>query len=192
LDGINAYIQHIDNFASSPEHVRDLYDAILFFFMMLEGPTDEGLPGYCGQPKSTLERLGKTGQGIVVLHHALLAYPEWSVWDEIVGVANRELSEYQHDEEIKIQVVNDKHPIVRGFSDWVMVDETYLMPDAGEGNQALLKTHHPRNMETVAWIRHYQASRVFCLQSGHDNQTWVDKNFQDVLRRGVLWSCRHI
>ena len=83
LAGINSYIQHIDDFASTSENVRDSYDVVLFFFMMGGSPTDEGLPGYCGKPKSAIEHLGQTDQGIVVLHHALLAYPQWSVWDEI-------------------------------------------------------------------------------------------------------------
>jgi len=50
---INSYIQHIDGFASSYEAVRECYDVVLFCFMMLEGPADEGLPGYCGQPKTS-------------------------------------------------------------------------------------------------------------------------------------------
>jgi type 1 glutamine amidotransferase len=192
LSGINSYIQHIDDFASSPEKVRDSYDVVLFFFMMLDGPTDDGLPGYAGKPKSAIEHLNQTGQGIVVLHHALLAYPQWGVWDEIVGMHNRELSKYQHDVEMRIQVVDIDHPITRGLSDWIMVDESYLMPDAPGDNQILLKTEYPENMATVAWTRQYQTNRIFCLQSGHDDQTWQDENFKTVLRRGVIWSSRII
>jgi len=91
---INSNIQHIDDFTSSSEAVRECYDVVLFCFMMLEGPADEGLPGYCGQPKTATAYLGQTGQGIVLLHHALLAYPRWSIWDKIVGIADRNLSKY--------------------------------------------------------------------------------------------------
>ena len=190
--GIDAYIQHIDDFASAPEAVRDSYDVVLFFFMMLQGPTDEGLPGYCGQPRSAIEHLGQTGQGIVVLHHALLAYPEWSVWGEIVGIENRELLDYEHDETLQINVVDKTHPITQDLSDWVMVDETYLMANAGSGSQVLLKTRHEQSMETIAWVHQYKTNRVFCLQSGHDHQTWENTNFMAVLKQGIEWSCgRH-
>ena len=189
LEGIHSYIQHIDDYASSPEYARDFYDVVLFFFMMLDGPTDVGLPGYRGRPKSAIDHLGQTGQGIVVLHHALLAYPQWSVWDEIVGMTNRQLSHYQHDEALNIKVVDNDHPITKGLTDWIMVDETYLMPNPDSDNRILLRTDHPRNVETVAWTRQYKTSRVFCLQSGQDHQTWKNKNFKTALRRGIKWSC---
>lgn len=189
LPGINAYIQHIDDFASTPEEVRDRYDVVLFYFMMREGPTDEGLPGYCGKPKSALERLGQTEQGIVVLHHALLAYPQWSVWDEIVGIPDRTLSAYEHDEKLAINVADPAHPITQGLSDWKMVDETYLMADAAGDNHILLKTSHHQSTGTIGWVRTHRAARVFCLQSGHDAQTWQDENFKTVLERGIRWSC---
>ena len=93
--------KHFQNFKTILELVymlliKEVFK-VLFFFMMLEGPTDEGLPGYCGQPKTAIEHLGQTGQGIVILHHALLAYPQWPVWREIVGIADRELSSYPWD-----------------------------------------------------------------------------------------------
>jgi len=191
LDGINSYLQHIDDFASTPEAVRDRYDGVLFFFMMQVGPTDEGLPGYCGQPKSAIEHLKQTGQGIVVLHHALLAYPQWPTWDKIVGISGRDLTHYQHDEKIKIKVVDTMHPITKDLSDWIMVDETYLMANAAGDNHILLKSDHPKSVETVAWVRQYETNRVFCFQSGHDHQTWENNNFKTVLKRGIEWSCRN-
>ena len=54
LDGVDAYIQHLDDFASSPTEVRDSYDAVLFYIMMMQGPADEGLPWYAGKPKTAL------------------------------------------------------------------------------------------------------------------------------------------
>ena len=90
LDGVQPYIQHMDDFASSPEEVRDSYDTVVFYIMLMEGPNDEGLAGwYAGKPKTALEHLGETQQGILVLHHAILAYPQWPLWNEIVGIEDR-------------------------------------------------------------------------------------------------------
>lgn len=158
LSAINSYIQHIDDFASTPEKVRNRYDVVLFFFMMREGPTDDGLPGYSGKPKASIEHLGQTDQGIVVLHHALLAYPLWTLWNEIVGIDDRRLSHYKHDEEVTINVVDHHHPITEGLSDWMMVDETYLMADAVGDNRIVLKTNH------------HQSMRNHCLDSSTQRQ----------------------
>jgi type 1 glutamine amidotransferase len=47
-------------------------------------------------------------------------------------------------------------------------------------------------MSAIAWTRDFKGSRVFCLQSGHDNETYVDPNFRTVLTRGIQWCARRI
>lgn len=187
LEGIDAYIQHLDDFASSPKEVRESYDAVVFYIMMTEGPTDEGQPWYAGQPLTALSELGETEQGIVVLHHALLAYREWPVWEEIVGIHDRSFG-YFFGETVDTQIIDAGHPITSGLQPWTMTDETYTMNSAGEDSHILLTYDHPRSMKTIAWTRTYRAGRVFCYEAGHDNQTWPDTSFREVLRRGILWS----
>jgi len=184
---IETCIQSIDDFASSPEEVRDRYDGVVFYIMMMDGPTDEGHPWYGGKPKTALERLGSTRQGIVVLHHAILAYPKWSPWRDLTGLANP-LFGYHIGLTVTAQIANSNHPITKGLQGWTMVDETYTMDSAGPDSEVLITYDHPQSMKTIAWTRPYRNARVFCYQAGHDNRTWVDPNFQDVLRRGILWT----
>lgn len=191
LDGIEPYVQHMDDFASSPEDVRDSYEAVVFYIMLMEGPCDEGQPWYAGKPKEALEHLGETEQGILVLHHAILAYPQWSLWNEIVGIEDRSFG-YHVDQSIHIEVADEKHPITRGMSGWDMVDETYTMADTAIGSDVLLTAAHPKSMKTIGWTRQQRKARVFCLQSGHDNQTWQDARFREVLQRGIHWTARRI
>ena len=66
LPGVDAYLQHMDDFTWAKDDVRDGYDAVMFYGMLKETPVDEGLPWYQGKPKRALERLGETGQGIIV------------------------------------------------------------------------------------------------------------------------------
>ena len=187
LAGVDAYIQHMDDFASSSKEVREGYDAVVFYIFFMEGPTDEGLPWYAGAPKTALERLFETSQGIVVLHHALLAYPQWPAWQDLVGMEDRSFGFY-NDQTIQVEIAAPDHPITQGLSGWEMIDETYTMSDPGPNNQILLTTQHPKSMRVLAWSRQVKQKRVFCFQSGHDALTWRDVHFQDVLRRGILWS----
>jgi type 1 glutamine amidotransferase len=137
-----------------------------------------------------IDSLGRTPQGIVLLHHALVAYLEWPLWSEIVGMADRGMSSYHHDERVPVRVAAD-HPITRGLPDWEMTDETYVMRAAepDQGNTILLTTPHDRSMRTLAWTRQHRESRVFCFQSGHDAQCWEHPSFRTVLQRGVPWCC---
>lgn len=187
LDGADVFIQHTDDFASSSESVRDGYDAVVFYTMLKDGPSDEGHPWYAGKPLTALERLGETAQGIFVFHHALLAYPAWPVWSEIVGIADRRLLGYHMGQSIRVRVARPDHPVTHGLSDWDMIDETYTMAEPGEGNEVLLTVDHPKSMRSLAWTRRYRNSRVLCFQSGHDAAAWENPNFGEVVRRGILW-----
>lgn len=191
LDGVQAYIQHIDDFAVASEETRDSYDVVLFYSFMQPEPQDNDQPWYAGKPRTALEHLGESGQGLVILHHALLAYRGWSLWNDLVGVEQRGFGYYPQ-EHFRVQVADPRHPITRGLTDWDMVDETYTMGDAGMGNHILLTTDHPRSMRTLAWTRKYKNARVLCLESGHDSETYANTNFQKVLLQGIQWAAGRI
>jgi hypothetical protein len=191
LEGVTAYVQCLDDFASSPTSVRHSYHAVLFYIMLMETPKDEELPWHAGKPLTALTELGETDQGIVLLHHALLAYPHWPLWDELVGISGRSFGFYVN-QAVRSQIESPDHPITMGLEPWEMTDETYTMPNAEEGNELLLTYDHPRSMRTIAWTRQHKQARVFCYQAGHDKAAYSDANFQEVLRRGILWTARSL
>ena len=189
LDGVRAYVQHMDDFATTSEQERDSYECVVFYTMLRSEPRDEGLPGYAGKPRTALEHLGDTKQGILLLHHAILSSANWPPWNELVGIRDRSFG-YYHDQSVRVETAGDAHPITRGIAAWEMIDETYTMADAGADSEILLTTRHPKSMGTLAWTRTHKNARVFCFQSGHDNQTWVNGEFREVLRRGIHWCAR--
>jgi hypothetical protein len=191
LSGIDAIIQHMDDFASSPVETRDRYDVILFYTMLLDTPVDEGLPWYAGKPKTALEHLGETQQGILMLHHSILAYPQWAPWQEMVGIHERSQG-YQGGETVHIDIAKPQHVVTQGMKSWNMVDEIYLVAEPDANSQVLLTTNHPKSMKTIAWTRQYRNARVFCFESGHDNRTWTDANFLKILSRGINWAAGRI
>ena len=134
-----------------------------------------------------LAELGETKQGIVVLHHAILAYPQWEVWNQLVGIPDRAYKPFIG-ETVNARVIAPEHPIVKGVGDWTMIDETYSMADTDRDSEVLITYDHPKSMKTIAWTRTYRNSRVFCYEAGHDNLTWVDSNFRRVLKNGICWA----
>ncbi|WP_119068521.1 ThuA domain-containing protein [Aggregatilinea lenta] len=194
LPGVDAYVQHLADFVASPPEVRQAY-AVLVFYTHLKGelnPDELGLaPGRRDTVRSVLDSLGSRAQGIVVLHHSLLAFPGWDVWDAVVGMADRTLTDYTHGQPVPYHVADAEHPICAGLpDDWTMTDETYLMPDAAGDNHILLTTDHPRSMRTLAWTRLHRESRVFCLQGGDDPRAWDDPHYRTLLVQGIRWCGR--
>lgn len=189
LPGADCYIQHLEDYVSDAGKVREAYDVVLFYTMPRGVPPEPGR-GYEGRIGRALERLGKTEQGIFLLHHAILTYADWPFWSEMVGIADREISSYHHGMDLRIEVADRDHPITRGLDAWEMVDETYVM-DEPDGS-VLLTADHPQSMKTIGWARTFGRARVFCFQSGHDNQTWVNPNFREVVARGIRWCAGRI
>ena len=192
LPGIDAYIQHTDEFASEPAEVRDRYDALVFYSMFRDTPQDNVL-WYTGKPKTALEHIGETKQGIVLIHHAVLAYRDWSVWDELVGMKRRQMRSYHPNEQVKVEIADPSHPIVMGMASWEMVDETYILedailPDADPSNHIFLTTQNPRSIQPLGWTRTYKQARVFNFVSGHGFATYGDPNFRAVLVNGIRWA----
>lgn len=191
MEDVEAYIQHVDDFTSSSQEIRDSYKVVLFYQFLMETPLAENQPWYKGNPHGALVRLSQTGQGILLLHHAILSYPNWPYWSDLTGIENRQF-DYSHDETVTLAPVGSDHPIIEGVKPWTMTDETFDMNDAAEDSEILLTTGHPKSLRTIAWTRQVQNARVFSLISGHDEQAWNDPNFQRVLHHGIMWAAERL
>lgn len=185
LPGVDPYPQHLEDFAADSGQAQAGYAAIVFYNYHQATPGEAG--GATGlQVRHALERLGEGPQGIVLLHHALVAFPQWEKWSELCGLRDRAFTTHR-DQAFRVEIADPEHPITRGLSDWEMVDETYQIAGVGSQGRILLKTSHPKSMATLAWARTYQQARVFCYQSGHDRQAYDDPNVRAVLARGIAW-----
>ena len=179
MSDVDAYPQALENFVADQGGVRDEYDVLVFYNFHRPAPD--------ARTAEALSTIGENQQGIVVLHHALLAFPEWPRWSQICGIDDRTFG-FHHDQQVPIQVADPTHPITAGLADWVLPDETYTMSSADKDSRILLTTDHTLSMRTLAWTRQFGKARVFCYQSGHDNATFVDRGFRTILHRGIRWA----
>ena len=191
LPGLEPYIQNLEEFSADSRN-RDNYEVLVFYSMHRPIPAADGSKQE-QRARAVLEHLGRTKQGILILHHAILAYPQWEHWSELVGMKDRSFG-YHHGIELRVDIGDGDHPVTRDLSPWDMVDETYTMRDAEEsdGNQVLLTVDNAKSMKTIAWTREFSQARVLCFQSGHDNETYVNDGFQTFLARAILWLARRL
>jgi hypothetical protein len=193
---VDFYPQHMEEFVLDSREARKQYDVVAFYNYQLDTP-GEGGDEFGKRMKGPLEALGETGQGILMLHHALTAFPRWAYWLDICGMEDPTVygpkgAPSRTDQKLRIEIANPDHPITRGMTSWEIVDETYNMADATEGSEVLLTTDHSESMRTIAWTRQHRNARVFSYQAGHDNQAYSNPGFRQVLERGVLWCARRI
>jgi type 1 glutamine amidotransferase len=181
FDDFEVFPQAFEIFAKDERNSE--YDIVVYYNMSFPAPDEQ-------DPRRTYleQKLGSTNQGIVLLHHGILSYAEWSFWDGVSGTRDRNFKYYPN-QTVRYDIVNPEgHPITRGLGNFTLVDESYTMAEPTVDNEILVTADHPNSMRAIAWTRQYKSSRVFCYQSGHDDLTWSDQNFRNLLHRGMLWS----
>ena len=189
MSNMEFYLQDLENFVADVGKYNDKYDVVLFYNFHQQTPVADERDG--AMILNSINKLAENGQGIFVLHHAILAFPNWEIWSQIVGITDRRFG-YYGNQTIQTDLMDDSHPITYGLKSWEMVDETYTMNEVGDDSQPLLAIDHVNSMHTVGWTRHYGNGRVFCYQSGHDNQSFSNPNFRTVVFRGIQWLANRI
>ncbi len=177
MDGIEFVREELSEFVKDSDRSR--YEAVLFYNFHRKNPDPQTAEAITG--------LGDNGQGLVILHHAILAFPEWGEFFKICGIEDHSFG-YHIGERIRVHIADNDHPITAGLDDWEMTDETYTMKNPDDDSHVLLTVDHPKSMEVIGWTRRYRNSRVFCFESGHDNDTYTVPQFCEVLARGIKWT----
>jgi type 1 glutamine amidotransferase/uncharacterized protein YggU (UPF0235/DUF167 family) len=153
------------------------YDVIVFYnaYQMI---TDK--------QQQNLLKLTDKGVGIAVLHHANLAYREWTEYARIIGMA-LEVSGTKQNVRYRVHVADPKHPITQGIQDFELTDETFSGFRTDPLNHVLLTTSEPSSSKIIGWTRMYRNSRVFYSQSGHDNAAFSNPAYKAIVQRAVRW-----
>ena len=82
------------------------------------------------------------------------------------------------------EIKKPDHPIMSGFKGFETWDETYVH-HKGTDDRNILQT---RKGEPWTWTREPGKGRVFYTAYGHDQRTWGNPGFHDLVYRGLLWA----
>ncbi|MCS7091289.1 MAG: ThuA domain-containing protein [Verrucomicrobiota bacterium] len=143
-------------------------------------------------------RVTTRGTGVVALHHALAAYPNWEEYARLLGGQylfhsitrdGQQLpaSRYRHDVRFRIRIADPEHPVTRGLTDYEILDETYqdywVAPDV----KPLLLTDEPSSTPIVGWAKTNQLSRWVYIQGGHDRNAWEHPIYRKLVEQAIRW-----
>lgn len=182
FEDIDCYIQSLENWLWNWGENFDKYRAVVFYHFHPEIPA-----GFEEAFNNAMCLLTERGIGIVILHHALLAFPREPLWSDLCGIPDRSF-QYFPNQSVTVVPASGDHPIVHGLTPWPLQDETYTMAEPSPETKILFTVDHPKSMRAIGWIRRHGKSNVFCLQLGHDAMVWREPNFREVLHRGIRWT----
>ncbi len=179
LSGVDVYLQDLENWAADVGKAREAYDTLLFYNMHREPPNDA-----C---RRAVESLATAPQGVIIMHHAILAFAGWAPWSDLVGITDRSFKYYPN-QAVPVSIADDEHPISQGLAPWTMLDETYTLAEPGADSRVLLRTDHPNSVRALAWTQQRGEARTLVTVLGHGREAYTDPGFQTVLSRGIRWA----
>ncbi len=82
-----------------------------------------------------------------------------------------------------------EHPVMAGFGGFESWDETYVHHlHAEEGRTVLESRVDDEGAEPWTWVKEYGQGRVFYTAWGHDERTWKQPGFTNLVERGIRWA----
>jgi len=167
------------------------YDALLIYanWDSLPKPQEKALLDYVA-----------SGHGLVPVHCASWCFRNSRAYvDTLVGGQF-----FRHGmDTIQSRLIEKPTSILKGLSSFKVYDETYVhshlradnnvlsVRDVKPGNDAtnVAAAGRPDAVEEpYTWTRNYGKGRMFYTAYGHDNRTWNNLEFQQLLERGILWA----
>lgn len=125
------------------------------------------------------------GKGFVPIHCASYCFLNSTKYVELVGAQFK-----RHGTGVfRTKIAMPDEPVMRGFEGFESWDETYVHDKHNEENRTVLSYRVDENgREPWTWIRTHGKGRVFYTAWGHDERTWSNPGFHNLIERGVRWA----
>ncbi|MCU0708245.1 MAG: ThuA domain-containing protein, partial [Pirellula sp.] len=143
------------------------------------------------QAKAVLDFIA-SGKGFVPLHCATYC---WRNSPEMVQLMGGQFQ--RHGGQVfSTEIAAPDHPIMKGFSGFSSWDETYIHHLHNEKDRTVLEYRSEgeqaegNQREPWSWVRTHGQGRVFYTAWGHDERTWSNPGFANLIERGIRWACK--
>ncbi|TKJ36676.1 MAG: hypothetical protein CEE38_10230 [Planctomycetes bacterium B3_Pla] len=160
------------------------YDTIVLHFMDWEVPD----PG--PKARANLKRVVKNGKGLVLVHFACGAFQEWPEFAELAGrVWDPKLRGHDPHGKFTVKITDDKHPAMKGLTEFETVDELYTCLTGKTPIKVLAKARSKVDGKDypMAFVLDYGKGRVFHSVLGHDVQALANPAVGRLFRNACAW-----
>ncbi|MFO7669865.1 MAG: ThuA domain-containing protein [Bacteroidales bacterium] len=165
----------------------DAYEVLVFYDYMADLPAADS---------SVFQNMTRQGKPMLFLHHTICSFQLWDGYGEMVGgkyvmpgpgVDPGDVSDYKHDIDMEIEVVDTGHPVTKGMEVFTIHDEGYSNIRLAQDITPLLSTDHPESSPLVGWTKTSGQSTVVYLMLGHDRQAYQNPYFTRLVKQSIFW-----
>ncbi len=163
------------------------YDLLLFY---------DFLPAMPLEDSAIFLDLGRQGMPMIFLHHSLANLQSWDGYAQMMGgkyvMPDHESdsslhSDFAHDIDLEIEVLDPAHPVTRGIHEFTIHDEGYSNIIVHENVHVLLGTNHPLCAPLVAWENQWHKSTCLYFMFGHDKKAYSNEHFKLLLQNSIQY-----
>ena len=136
------------------------------------------------QEKALLDFVA-SGKGFIPIHCASYCFLNSTKYVELVG------AQFQRHGTgtFRTTIANQNHPLMKGFRGFESWDETYVHARHNDKDRTVLEFRQEGNKkEPWTWVRTHGKGRVFYTAWGHDERTWSNPGFHNLVERGIRWA----
>jgi len=135
------------------------------------------------QEKALLDFVEK-GRGFIPLHCASFCFQNSPKYIEMVG---GQFKSHKTDS-FSTTIVNKEHPVMKNVKEFITWDETYVHDKLAADIEVLMERIEGEHHEPWTWVKSIGKGRVFYTAYGHDERTWSQPGFQQLVKEGILWA----
>lgn len=125
------------------------------------------------------------GKGFIPIHCASWCFRNSA---EVVELIGGQFLRHGNDSFPAI-ITNKTHPVMNGIEDgFITKDETYIHDKLSSMIEVLTQRKEGDRLEPYTWVRNYGKGRVFYTAYGHDENTFGNQQFLNLVKNGILWA----
>lgn len=172
-EGIN--FTYTDNPTDLNSENLDKYDGLMIYANHEEITPD--------QEKALLDFVAK-GRGFIPVHSASFCFQNSPKYISLVG---GQFQKHKTDT-FTVSIIKKDHFIVKSLNEFSTWDETYVHDKLGSDITVLMERVEGDHHEPWTWVKEHGKGRVFYTAYGHDERTWNNPGFQQLMKEGILWA----
>ncbi len=139
------------------------------------------------EQEQALLKYVEDGNGLIPLHCASYCFLNSPKYIALVGAQFKRHGTGT----FRTQLSEAEHPLMRGFGGFESWDETYVHEKHNATDRTVLEYRAEGDgKEPWTWVRTQGQGRVFYTAWGHDQRTWGNPGFHNLLERGIRWAVK--
>ncbi|MBI4585927.1 MAG: ThuA domain-containing protein [Planctomycetes bacterium] len=130
------------------------------------------------------------GKGFIPLHCASYCFLNSPKYAELVGAQFQ-----RHGTGVfRTAIASPGHPVMEGFGGFESWDESYVHHRHNDQDRTILEVRadsegaNSEAREPWTWVRAHGKGRIFYTAWGHDERTWGNPGFHNLVERGLRWA----